>query len=454
MSYAIHKSNKYGPFRFNVSQSGIGLALGKRADQLVDGPLHAEISFPPDTSLAELVVNQELEVLEDTARHVKQDADALVDSSSTEILALINQRIGIPRFSGLVVILVTLTAIGLFVILSPIIRYIQTLSAGLHTFVSLFYAFSLVTFWLIGLWVAWVTHKQERWAKTIELDYMLDLETQEQFDGLNQAIHVLGHSKRIWRIAAEELAWDVKRNATGAPLSSRKPVRAFVSSLKHLKTSLDVSGLSLDSLRLYFLPDCLYIYQNGRYGSVRYEHLRLEIKPIRFIEERRIPKDAKIVATTWMHVTEQGAPDEHYKDNRRISVVVYGQLDFSSDIGFNLTLLVSNPGRAKKFAEAMEGYIAYLSGRTQNSTDHWSYRYKPEGLVFEEEDEEHLRPYRLLGLAPSATPDEIEAAYRKLVREYQPDNLEDATPEYMLIAEERITALNEAYDQLKRSFDE
>ena len=57
-------------------------------------------------------------------------------------------------------------------------------------------------------------------------------------------------------------------------------------------------------------------------------------------------------------------------------------------------------------------------------------------------------PYKLLGITPDATDDEIKAAYRKMVRKYHPDNYaaDDAMRE---MANEKMQQINEAYDKIQ-----
>jgi|SRR5579859_1638545 len=56
--------------------------------------------------------------------------------------------------------------------------------------------------------------------------------------------------------------------------------------------------------------------------------------------------------------------------------------------------------------------------------------------------------YDLLGVPPEATPEEIRAAYRTLVQLFHPDRLAHLKPESRQFAEERLKALNRAYEVL------
>jgi DnaJ like chaperone protein len=58
--------------------------------------------------------------------------------------------------------------------------------------------------------------------------------------------------------------------------------------------------------------------------------------------------------------------------------------------------------------------------------------------------------YNILGINRNASDDEVKKAYRKLVREYHPDRMQaKGVPEdFMKIANEKMTEINQAYDQI------
>lgn len=59
-------------------------------------------------------------------------------------------------------------------------------------------------------------------------------------------------------------------------------------------------------------------------------------------------------------------------------------------------------------------------------------------------------PYEVLGVAPTATPEEIRAAYQALVRQYHPDKVDNMAPELRELAEQRTKEINAAYNQLRK----
>jgi len=60
--------------------------------------------------------------------------------------------------------------------------------------------------------------------------------------------------------------------------------------------------------------------------------------------------------------------------------------------------------------------------------------------------------YKILGVDPSASDDEVKSAYRKLVREYHPDKLvSKGVPEdFMKFANEKMVQINSAYNAIEK----
>ena len=55
-------------------------------------------------------------------------------------------------------------------------------------------------------------------------------------------------------------------------------------------------------------------------------------------------------------------------------------------------------------------------------------------------------PYQVLGVPPTATDEEVKAAYRELAKKYHPDNY--ANSPLADLATEKMKEVNEAYDQI------
>jgi DnaJ like chaperone protein len=60
------------------------------------------------------------------------------------------------------------------------------------------------------------------------------------------------------------------------------------------------------------------------------------------------------------------------------------------------------------------------------------------------------REYRVLGLEPGSSEEEVRSAYRRLASECHPDRFSSLGPEFVRAAEERFKILQEAYEEVRR----
>jgi curved DNA-binding protein CbpA len=60
-----------------------------------------------------------------------------------------------------------------------------------------------------------------------------------------------------------------------------------------------------------------------------------------------------------------------------------------------------------------------------------------------------MDPYRILGLSPDCTNEELKTAYRNLAKKYHPDNYA-SDPDLAKMADEKMKEINSAYDEILR----
>ncbi len=104
---------------------------------------------------------------------------------------------------------------------------------------------------------------------------------------------------------------------------------------------------------LHFLPDRLIVRDGRRFSDVSYAALDANYGPGRFIEEGRVPRDAQQVDTTWRFVNVKGGPDRRYKNNRRLPVMLYGNIELASQSGLHWHLQCSSAEAADGTAQAI-----------------------------------------------------------------------------------------------------
>lgn len=68
----------------------------------------------------------------------------------------------------------------------------------------------------------------------------------------------------------------------------------------------------------------------------------------------------------------------------------------------------------------------------------------------ESSPQQGLSPYQVLGVAPGASREEIDSAYKSLMKQYHPDRVHGLGEELQKVAREKSQAINAAYAKLTK----
>jgi DnaJ like chaperone protein len=71
-----------------------------------------------------------------------------------------------------------------------------------------------------------------------------------------------------------------------------------------------------------------------------------------------------------------------------------------------------------------------------------------EGTAEQKGDTASADPYTVLGVDRRASPDEIRAAYRRMVAQYHPDKVSHLGKEFQEMAHQKLIAIQQAYEVL------
>ena len=227
-------------------------------------------------------------------------------------------------------------------------RVLIVLSVFALLLVSSNFILGLVLFFL-GLGLGIFVSKRFAESHTDEINFSLDQESAEQFRARQQALSVLASCARIWVVNTSASNADAKRNAGAYTLISRGPTAVGNLPTKGFKCSLPIPSIRANNIVLHFLPDQILIY-TGRYGSISYAQLSIEVRSTRFSETKPIPGDSRRIDTTWQYVNKSGGPDRRFNNNRQIPVLEYGEVTFRTATGLGMILQTSNSEKAKAFA--------------------------------------------------------------------------------------------------------
>ena len=153
MSFYIRKSVKFGPLRFNISKSGIGVSAGIKGARLATGPrgtyVHlgrhgiyyrqhfngSIVEVPPEDANSQQELGREL------GHNRATDINNLVEVSNKESLLQINERIGQTNIASVIAVVATVSA---YVIIQTILSIATALPEPLSAFVSTILVFFVV----------------------------------------------------------------------------------------------------------------------------------------------------------------------------------------------------------------------------------------------------------------------------------------------------------------------
>lgn len=344
MSFYLRKSVKAGPFRFNLSKSGVGVSVGVPGFRVGAGPrgnyvrvggggvqyrstlrpaAHQEPAWtpPPPPPVADVL-------LEDVTG---ASATELVPSGPGDLVEQLNQaasrwRIFPWALGILVLVLLAQPVLGAILLLPGI--------PG-----------------LIWLWY------QDRARRTVVAFYDVNDAAADWFQGLVDRAQTLAGTDAVWRVDASgnvQTTYQYKVNAGATTIVSRSNAKVSHDPPPVLATNIAVPSIAVGKAGMYFLPDRILVRDGKRFSDVPYRDLELAAGHLRFTESGRVPRDAQQIDTTWQYVNVDGGPDRRFKNNRQYPVMLYGEFVLASSGGLFWLLQCSQPSSAEAFVHALE----------------------------------------------------------------------------------------------------
>lgn len=297
---------------------------------------------------------------------------------------------------------------------------------------------------IVGLCGAWAYFQRERRDRVTVLHYEFSQDIDAYFSAIQRACQNLAGSEKVW---LEDRRHQVKsqgeRNARYAVSFTNKPVQIKQETPPLIKTNLQVWGIDIGHMKLFFFPDFVFILQRGLYSAASYSSFNIQYETELINVQGKPPGDAQFVRTV-------SAKSEKDSNGGTVTQVRYGLVKVLSNVGLCLILHVSNNLLAEKFAENFRSGQGWLAQRRKKRA------------FFESEEEaevpvgkpEPRSPYDILGIRSVTSLAELKAAYHRMAKMNHPDRVEGMDPEFQALATRRIREINEAYLELRQQVAE
>ncbi len=268
-----------------------------------------------------------------------------------DTLRQINRRIRRPCFAPFAGALIMLLAL-LIGSTPPLLESLVDLPVSPLLLAMLLYALA-GSIAALGVLMLYRMHQHEMLVRTSIVHYDLDECARTSYADVGNACRALAEADTVWQIVRQKPDREWKRNAGTSSLIKRRRARAGLVHPPYLLTDLPVYGIMAGPSQLFFMPGELLVFRQGRYRAFAYDMLEVRALPGHYVEDGRVPADAKVVAQTWEHVRPDGEPDLAFTHNRQVPILAYGLITLTSVSGLALRLQVSNLAAARQFARLL-----------------------------------------------------------------------------------------------------
>jgi Protein of unknown function (DUF4236)/DnaJ domain len=441
MGFFFRKSIGLGPFRINLSKSGVGVSTGIKGARIWTGPRGTYVQVGREGFYYRQKIGSANAGAATTSSSTKPSEtdwqNTLLQMPHGEVLESVKPPASNEQ-TLLIHALYLITTIATIISISYLAA--NNLDNPARVNLANWLLFTVPpTFWLIGIGLHYKA-KLRNVPPLHPLYYRLDTERLARFSNIDKAFSALSKSHQIVSVKQGQV-----------------PAQVAIQSPPLIVTNVNVWALTISNWRMFFMPDRAYIFMNNAYSTVTYEDLSVFHKEWRLTAYQGHPSDATVVDRTWLHARKDGYPDRRYNYNPAIPIVLYGFVEIESKAGWKITLRLSNLQAAKDFFRYLSLAFPASARNSQSDGGTWykqqqqsSYRSQKKSSPPPRSAPIHKSPYEVLGVREGASVDEVTAAYRKQAQMNHPDRVANMAAEFQELAERRMKEINAAYDELRK----
>ncbi len=345
MSFYVRKTVKAGPFRVNLSRSGIGVSTGVPGLRVGTGPRGGYVRVGTHGVYYRQTLSPRARGGRSVPRHpqpsprgaapggvLMEDVTGattleLADASPSELVSQVNEAAGQVSLLPLVILL-----------------------------------------WLpvITIPLAILLHARDKARRTVVVFYEVDGAPATRFQALADSFTAVQQCASHWHVTASgavRTTQQYKVNSGASTLLRRDRGRADLTGPPVLATNIAVPSLHTRKRSVYFLPERILVRDGRHYADMPYASCHVAGTATRFIEEGSVPRDAERIGITWKYVNKGGGPDRRYKNNPRLPIMRYGELTLTAQPGFSFIWQTSRAA----VAPALSSTLTAISRQSRNN---------------------------------------------------------------------------------------
>ncbi len=337
MGFRYRKSIKLGAgFRINLSKSGIGYSWGTkgyRVTKTAKGTIRKTYSIP-GTGISYVQEsgkksgNKQQQVAGSAVEGFREiesaDVSQFQTAESSNIVAAIQRTLSWNSWGTILIWCMLLMLVQPMLIILPI----------------------------IGIVLKVLAHSKA----VVNLEYSLDAEANQEYARRIDAWSSLAACEKEWQVTSERLNTETRNHAGAKRSVDRMPCTIKQGHPFYIKTNVETIEIKLKKETLILLPDKIFVVQGRKVGLVDYSDVSVSVSNSNFRESEKVPKDARVIGTTWQFVNKNGTPDKRHKNNRQIPICLYGVVRIRSaqGAGLNVELMLSDIQKAEDFGNMVQ----------------------------------------------------------------------------------------------------
>lgn len=344
MGFYLRTSLKAGPFRFNLSPSGVGISAGVPGFRVGTGPrgnyirvaglgttyfgatapTRARQGGGPVAQQAHRTDGVVMHELESTP--VQHLIAAHPSDLTNQIQTAAHRRLLWPWIAAAVVLLALIAAPYGLLLLAP------------------------------GLPVIWWLRQRDQARRSVVVFYQVEDAPAANYEHFTASSGFVSRVQRVWHVEAKgtlQTPYQQKVNAGAGALVRRSNASLDLAGPPVLVTNIAVPSLHGKERSIYFLPDRVLVRHGRQYADLPYAAVGARMESQRFIESETPPSDAQCVGTTWQYANKSGGPDRRFKNNRQLPIMLYGRLTLTTPQGLLMVWDFSRPDVAASLADAL-----------------------------------------------------------------------------------------------------
>lgn len=380
MGFYVRKSLKAGPFRFNFSNSGVGVSVGVPGFRVgLAGPRGHYVHV----GRGGLYYRKSFSASRASRRHPGESVfprRPLPGGWPSPQVGRQADDVVMRDVTGATIFeLASAGATDLVHDLTRAQRRFRFFRAAVVCFVALALSMLTLSRMLAIVVVAcaivagFYVHQWDRARRSVVAYYDVDDEIGAAYQGLVDAASALKTSARSWQVAqagAVRTTYRYKVSAGASQLINTVSIAIRHDGPPVLVTNISVPSLVTDQRAIFLMPDRALVREGVTYAEVPYSKLQVDFGYSRFIEPGRPPRDAEVVDYTWRYVNVNGGPDRRFNNNARLAVTRLAQVALTTSDGLHAVLQFSRQDVASNFAHAVDrlaGLAARLPVQLVNS---------------------------------------------------------------------------------------